>query len=103
MEIQYSVQGYFGTLSPPRFYSFMKSLANRAISWQNNHLVLLDQRKLPNEVQFIECAVVQEAVAAITDMVVRGALLLPGLLPHMAWCLQREMLTNNHQILGRKE
>ncbi len=51
----------------------MSSLADQAIAWQNNHLVLLDQRKLPNQVQFIECAVVQEVVTAITDMVVRGA------------------------------
>ncbi len=51
----------------------MTSLADQAISWRDNHLVLLDQRKLPNEVQFIECYLVAEVIEAIKDMVVRGA------------------------------
>ena len=51
----------------------MTSLADQAIIWRDNHLVLLDQRKLPNKIQFIECSLVKEVVTAIKDMVVRGA------------------------------
>ncbi len=51
----------------------MTSLADQAIAWQNNHLVLLDQRKLPADVQYVHCHEVTDAIQAIKDMVVRGA------------------------------
>ena len=51
----------------------MKSLADQAIAWQEDHLVLLDQRKLPNDVQYIHCQNISDVIAAIKDMVVRGA------------------------------
>ncbi len=51
----------------------MSSLADQAIAWQDNHLVLLDQRKLPSDVLFIECHEVVDVIHAIKDMVVRGA------------------------------
>lgn len=51
----------------------MSSLADQAVRWCDDRLVLLDQRKLPNEIQFVECVSVEEAATAIQDMVVRGA------------------------------
>lgn len=51
----------------------MTSLADQAIAWKNNNLVLLDQRKLPAVVEFIECKRIEDVIAAIKDMVVRGA------------------------------
>ena len=51
----------------------MSSLAEQAIRWCNDQLVLLDQRRLPNEIHFVECTSVQEVSEAIRDMVVRGA------------------------------
>ena len=51
----------------------MKSLADQAIAWKNDNLVLLDQRKLPAVVEFIECKRIEDVIAAIKDMVVRGA------------------------------
>ena len=51
----------------------MKSLADQAIAWKNDKLVLLDQRKLPTVVEFIECKRIDDVIAAIKDMVVRGA------------------------------
>lgn len=51
----------------------MTSLADQAIAWKDNHLVLLDQRKLPADVQFIDCYTVADVIHAIKDMVVRGA------------------------------
>ena len=51
----------------------MGSLADQAIRWHEDRLVLLDQTKLPNEIHFVECTRVDEVVAAIQGMVVRGA------------------------------
>lgn len=51
----------------------MTSLADQAIAWKDNHLVLLDQRKLPGNVQFVDCYEVADVIHAIKDMVVRGA------------------------------
>lgn len=51
----------------------MSSLADQAIAWQDDHLVLLDQRKLPSDVVFIDCNEVADIIHAIKDMVVRGA------------------------------
>ena len=51
----------------------MGSLTARTIAWRNGRLVLLDQRKLPHEIRFIECSSCREVVVAIKEMVVRGA------------------------------
>ncbi len=51
----------------------MSSLADQAITWREGQLVLLDQRKLPNEIQFIKCSKVEDVAEAIIEMVVRGA------------------------------
>ena len=51
----------------------MKSLADRAIEWQEDHLILLDQRKLPKNVQYVHCHNIADVIAAIKNMVVRGA------------------------------
>lgn len=51
----------------------MTSLADQAIRWHEDRLLLLDQRALPNQVLFVECTRVNEVVAAIREMVVRGA------------------------------
>lgn len=50
-----------------------KTLPNRAIEWQDQQLILLDQRLLPNAIEFIRITTVQEAIQAIRNMVVRGA------------------------------
>jgi len=44
-----------------------------AISWQDNKLILLDQRLLPTKVEYISFDNVNAIANAITDMVVRGA------------------------------
>ncbi len=51
----------------------MSSLADQAILWKDDHLMLLDQRKLPNDVQYAHCYEVSDVIRAIKDMVVRGA------------------------------
>jgi methylthioribose-1-phosphate isomerase len=44
-----------------------------AIKWQNDHLLLLDQRRLPHEVVWLPINNATETADAIRDMVVRGA------------------------------
>lgn len=43
------------------------------IIWRENHLQLMDQRLLPNEVTYISCRTCEEVIDAIKTMVVRGA------------------------------
>jgi methylthioribose-1-phosphate isomerase len=45
----------------------------RAIQWQDDKLLLLDQRKLPGEVTYLECRTAKQVADAIRQMVVRGA------------------------------
>ena len=45
----------------------------RAIQWQDDKLLLLDQRKLPYEVTYLEYRSAGQVADAIRDMVVRGA------------------------------
>ena len=45
----------------------------RPIIWQNNKLLLLDQRQLPQAELFVEVTDLKGCALAITDMVVRGA------------------------------
>lgn len=45
----------------------------RPIRWRGDHLELLDQRRLPHEVEVLKCQDASEVAAAITAMVVRGA------------------------------
>lgn len=41
--------------------------------WQNNTLYLLDQRKLPHEIEYYPCKTYHDTIDAIKTMVVRGA------------------------------
>ena len=43
------------------------------ISWQDGRLILLDQRRLPNSIEYLSCETSQEVFEAIRSMVVRGA------------------------------
>ncbi|MEA3412597.1 MAG: S-methyl-5-thioribose-1-phosphate isomerase [Pseudomonadota bacterium] len=45
----------------------------RAVDWVDGHLRLLDQRRLPESVGYIDCYGLDETALAIADMVVRGA------------------------------
>ncbi|QTR49358.1 S-methyl-5-thioribose-1-phosphate isomerase [Candidatus Thiothrix anitrata] len=45
----------------------------RAVEWKDNHLVLLDQRKLPHNEQYVQLYSAEETADAIRNMVVRGA------------------------------
>lgn len=47
--------------------------AVQPIRWTHDALQLLDQRKLPREVVYVECLTASDVAKAIRDMVVRGA------------------------------
>lgn len=49
------------------------SQSTQPILWQDDALVLLDQRRLPHIVEFIRCDTAAQVVDAIRNMVVRGA------------------------------
>ena len=44
-----------------------------AVEWHSDKLVLLDQRKLPDEEVYVICQTLDEAIEAIKNMTVRGA------------------------------
>jgi methylthioribose-1-phosphate isomerase len=48
-------------------------MSYRAIEWKGDCLVLLDQRRLPQEEVYLECRDFDDVVDAIRDMAVRGA------------------------------
>ncbi len=43
------------------------------ISWSNDSLILIDQRKLPQQMENLVCNTLEQAAQAIKDLVVRGA------------------------------
>jgi len=43
------------------------------IKWEDNYIYLIDQRKLPNKKEWFVCCTVQDVVAAIREMAIRGA------------------------------
>ena len=45
----------------------------RALRWQDDQLLVLDQRKLPGGIEYAGCATASEVAEAITTMRVRGA------------------------------
>jgi methylthioribose-1-phosphate isomerase len=49
------------------------STSVKAVDWQDDKLVLLDQRRLPHKEEYIVCESLEEVFDAIKSMVVRGA------------------------------
>jgi methylthioribose-1-phosphate isomerase len=43
------------------------------ITWEGNHIRLVDQRRLPLETRWVECRSLNEVIEAIKDMAIRGA------------------------------
>jgi methylthioribose-1-phosphate isomerase len=44
-----------------------------AIQWTSDHLVMIDQRKLPHEEVYVECRDEEQVARAIETMIIRGA------------------------------
>ena len=45
----------------------------RTVQWQDNKVVMIDQTKLPNKLEFVKYSTYQEVAQAIKTLVVRGA------------------------------
>ena len=45
----------------------------RAVEWENDHIKLIDQRVLPQRLEYLYVETLPAAAQAIRDMVVRGA------------------------------
>ena len=45
----------------------------KTIEWKNNRVLMIDQRKLPREEVYIECATFEEIAECIRKLVIRGA------------------------------
>jgi methylthioribose-1-phosphate isomerase len=45
----------------------------RTVFWENNAVVMIDQKALPLEMRYVTCRHYREVVAAIQDMTIRGA------------------------------
>jgi len=45
----------------------------KTMEWKDNKLILIDQRKLPDEVAYFKCESYKDVIVAIKTMVVRGA------------------------------
>ncbi|MDI9623984.1 MAG: S-methyl-5-thioribose-1-phosphate isomerase [Methanothermobacter sp.] len=45
----------------------------KTIKWEKNRLLLIDQRKLPDKLEYFECKSYEDVIFAIKNMVVRGA------------------------------
>ncbi len=45
----------------------------KTIEWKEDHVLMLDQRKLPTEETYIECKTSAHVAKAIKQMVIRGA------------------------------
>jgi methylthioribose-1-phosphate isomerase len=43
------------------------------IKWEDNYIYLIDQRKLPNRKEWFVCHTVQDVIAAIREVAIRGA------------------------------
>ncbi len=43
------------------------------IKWEDNYIYLIDQRKLPNRKEWFVCRTVEDVIAAIREMAIRGA------------------------------
>ncbi len=64
------------------------------LRWQNNHLQLLDQRLLPNQIQYVDINTLQDAWQAIHTLTVRGA---PAIGIAAAYALAQSMQPNDGQ------
>ena len=48
-------------------------IMEKTLYWQDNTLFLIDQRKLPHTIEYVECKTYEQVIDAIKTMVVRGA------------------------------
>jgi methylthioribose-1-phosphate isomerase len=72
------------------------------IRWEDNYIYLIDQRKLPNRKEWFVCRTVQDVIAAIREMAIRGAPAI-GVAAGMGLALGAQSIdTENYGIFRKK-
>jgi methylthioribose-1-phosphate isomerase len=72
------------------------------ITWQDNYVVMIDQRKLPFRESYVVCKTADQVIAAIRKMVIRGAPAI-GVAAAMGLALgARRIETNNRSTFERR-
>lgn len=51
----------------------MRSKELTTVSWKDNSVVMIDQTKLPNKLEFVKCATYEQVAGCIKNLVIRGA------------------------------
>jgi len=51
----------------------MRSTELLTVSWKDNSVVMIDQTKLPNKLEFIKCTTYEQVADCIKNLVIRGA------------------------------
>src|SRR5207249_968607 len=72
----------------------------RTVAWEDEAVVLIDQRRLPREESYLRCRDHHEVAAAIRDMAVRGAPAI-GVAAAMGIALGVRRSTAEGEALGR--
>lgn len=82
--------------------------SQRTVSWKDGSIVLIDQRKLPNKLELIECKDHLQVVEAIKDMTIRGApaigaaaAMALGLAAHRSKAKTKEELIKELEVVAR--
>jgi methylthioribose-1-phosphate isomerase len=68
--------------------------------WKDNKLFLLDQRKLPHKIDYVQCKNYKEVITAIKTMVVRGA---PAIGVSAAYAMALAEINNNDLEMAAQE
>lgn len=51
----------------------MRSTELMTVTWKNNSVVMIDQTKLPNKLEFVKCTTYEQVADCIKNLVIRGA------------------------------
>jgi len=68
------------------------------VQWCNDHVLMIDQRKLPLKEEYLKCSTYEEVADAIKDMVIRGAPAI-GVAAAMGVALGMNALSTRKQFL----
>jgi methylthioribose-1-phosphate isomerase len=74
----------------------------KTIEWKGDHVRLLDQRELPQEIRYLECRNASALAKAIRTMAIRGAPAI-GVAAAMGIALAAKKIRSNHPEFFRKE
>lgn len=74
----------------------------KTIEWKGDHIRLLDQRKLPQEVRYLNCRDASSVAKAIRDMAIRGAPAI-GVAAAMGIALGAKKIRSNRPEIFRRE